>query len=72
MIREVDHPLDTRAQTQGAGLLQRDGLAVRNANLARGGHRAEAAGKEQQLAPRVDQQRNLIVNLQSRRAQQQK
>ena len=63
MVREVDHSFDARAQSQSAGLFQSDGLAVRNSNLARRGHRAEAAGKKQQLAPRVDQQGNLIVNL---------
>jgi hypothetical protein len=66
MIGEMDHALDARAEAQGAGLLQGDGFTVRNSYLARSGHRAEATGKQQQLAPRVDQQRNLIVNLSNR------
>jgi len=61
MIGEVDHALDARAQTEGSGLLQRDGFAVRNADLARSGHRPVAAGEQQQLTPSVDQQRYLII-----------
>jgi len=63
MIGEVDHALDARAQTEGSGLLQRDGFAVRNADLARSGHRPVAAGEQQQLTPSVDQQRYLIIYL---------
>lgn len=69
MVGKVDHALDARAEAQGAGLFQGDGLAVGNADLARSGHRAEATGKQQQLAPRVDQQRNLIVNLENQPTQ---
>ena len=63
VVGEVDHPFDARAQSQGSGLLQRDGFAVRNADLARSAHRPVAAGEEQQLTPSVDQQRYLIVYL---------
>ena len=50
----MDHPLDAGTEAEGSGLFQRDGLAVRDADFARRGHRPEAAGKEQQLAPSVD------------------
>lgn len=63
MIGEMDHTLDARAEAKRASLFQRDGFTVRNTYLARRGHRTEATGKQQQLAPRVDQQGNLIVNL---------
>lgn len=63
MICKVDHSLDARAETEGTSLFQCDGLAVRDADLARRGYRAKAAGKEQQFTPRIDQQRYLIVNL---------
>ena len=54
VIGEVDHALDARAQAQSSGLIQRDGFAVRNADLARSGHRPVAAGEKQQLTPSVD------------------
>lgn len=63
MIREMDHTLDARAEPESASLFQRDGLAVRNADFAWRRHRPETAGEQQQLAPRIDQQRDLIINL---------
>ena len=65
VVRKVDHALDARTQAESARLLQRDRLAVRDADLARRRHRPVAAGEQQQLAPRVDQQRYLVVNLSS-------
>lgn len=47
------------------GLLQRDRLAERNSNLAGRRDRPETAREQQQLTPRVDQQTDLIVDLQT-------
>lgn len=63
MIREMDHTLDARAEPESACLFQRDGFTVRNSNLTRRRYRSEAAGKQQQLAPRIDQQRYLVIDL---------
>ena len=50
-------------ESQTSYLLECDGLAVGNANLAGSSQRSVAAGEEEQLAPRVDQQRDLVVDL---------
>lgn len=66
VVSEVDHAHDERTEAQGAGLLQGDGLAVANEDLASSGLRVEATGEQKQLAKRGDQQQNLVVNLPSR------
>jgi hypothetical protein len=38
VVGEMDHALNARAKTKGAGLLQGDGFTVRNSYFARSGH----------------------------------
>lgn len=63
MFREVEHALDGRPETELSRLSQRDTLAQRDADFPRRAHGAETAGEQQQLTPRVDQQRNLVIDL---------
>jgi len=62
VFREVEHPLDGRAQPQLLGLSEGDALAQGHTDLPRRAHGAETAGEEQQLTPCVDQQRDLVVD----------
>lgn len=63
MFREIEHTLDGRSKTELSRLSQWDTLAQRDADFPRRAHGAETAGEQQQLTPRVDQQRNLVVDL---------
>lgn len=61
MVGEIQHPLDARLHA--AAPRQRDGLAHGDADLPGRRHGPVAAGEQQQLAPRIDQQTDLVINL---------
>jgi hypothetical protein len=64
LVRKVEHLLNALLDAVVSGGGQSERLFVGDAdNAGRGRDGAVAAGEDEQLAPRVDQQRDLVVNL---------
>jgi len=67
LVCKVKHFLDPFVDAHLPGGGEANAFVMRDPNDARGVFGAVAAGKDQQLAPGVDQERDLIINLKKKK-----